>query len=327
VRTIELEELAWHWRQALQAAQIAARASAGPHSPGRGHSRDLADERKLVVEGLSNLARAYRLEVAVDHLALSASDVRRLLGLPSDATTCVFNLDGVLVPSAAVHAAAWKETFDEFVLRRSERTRGEFTPFDLRGDYYAHIHGRPRLEGARALLASRGIRLAEGAPEDPSGAETVHGIANRKREVLFRRLRADQLKALAGSRHYLEIAREAGMHRIVVSASANALQMLDESGLRPLVEVCVDGATMEREHLHAKPAPDALLAGCSKIDVDPRHAVAFETTADGIVAAHTAGFELVVGVDEGTAGSDLRRRGADRVVGSLAELLEQQVAA
>jgi beta-phosphoglucomutase-like phosphatase (HAD superfamily) len=327
VRTIELEELAWHWRQALQAAQIAATASPDGHPPRRRHPRDLAGERKLVVDGLSSLARMYHLDVAVDHLALSATDVQRLLGLPSDATTCVFNLDGVLVPSAALHAAAWREAFDEFVLRRSERTRGQFTPFDLRGDYYDHIHARPRLEGARALLASRGIRLPEGAPDDAPGAETVHGLANRKREALLRRLRADRLNAVAGSRHYLEIAREAGLHRVVISASANAPQMLDESGLRPLVEVLVDGTTMEQEHLHAKPAPDALLAGCSKIDSDPHHAVAFETTAAGIAAAHTAGFELVVGVDDGSAWPDLRRQGADRVVGSLAELLEQQVAA
>jgi beta-phosphoglucomutase-like phosphatase (HAD superfamily) len=327
VRTIELEELAWHWRQALQTAQTAGRASATGRPLFHRHLMDLTSERKLVVEGLNSLARAYHLDVAVDHLALSVTDVQRLLGLPPDATTCIFSLDGVLVPSAALHAAAWKDTFDEFVFRRTERTRGSFTPFDLRGDYYTHIHGRPRLEGARTLLASRGIRLAEGAPNDAPGTETVHGLANRKREALLRRLRADRLNALAGSRHYLEIAREAGLHRVVISASANAPQMLDDSGLRPLVDVCVDGETMEHEHLHAKPAPDALLAGCAKIGADPHHAVAFETTAAGVVAARRAGVELVVGVDNGTAWPELRGNGADRVVASLAELLEEQVAA
>lgn len=327
MRTIDVEELAWHWREALRSAQRAERASGTgrPRAPSR--SKDLAAETRQVVEGLRGLAHAYGLHVAVDHLALSVSDVQRLLGLPPDVTACVFNLDGVLVPSAAVHAAAWREAFDEFVLRRSERTHGAFAPFDLRGDYYAHIHGRPRLEGVRALLASRGIRLPEGAPGDPAGAETVHGLASRKREALLRRLSADRLNAVAGSRHYLEIAREAGLHRIVTSASANARQMLAESGLGSLVEVCVDGSTMEREHLQAKPAPDTLLAGCEKLGTDPHHAVAFETTAAGVTAAHDAGFELVVGVDDGATWPHLHSQGADRVVASLAELLEQQVAA
>ena len=330
MRAIDVEELAWRWREALRTAQVAAGATRFLHGADRLRNAELARltaERKLVVDDLRAVANVHRLQVDVGHLALSLTDVRRLLGLPHDVTTCVFNLDGVLVPSAALHAAAWRETFDEFVIRRTERTRGQFAPFSPQLDYYAHIHGKPRLEGVRALLESRGIRLPEGTPGDPVTAETVHGLANRKREALLRRLRSNRLDALQGSRHYLEIAREAGLHRVVVSASANATRMLDGAGLRPYVEDCIDGRAMTAEHLHAKPAPDTLLAACSRVAADPHHAVAFETSADGVAAARRAGFELVVGVDDGAASGGLHPRDADRVVSSLAELLEQQVAA
>jgi HAD superfamily hydrolase (TIGR01509 family) len=329
VRTIDVEELSWDWREAFEAARSAtAAASTMPFAPSLGgEAARLAAERKMVVADLRAFARVHGLDVAVDHLAVSVPDVRRLLGLPPDVTTCVFNLDGVLLPSASLHAAAWKETFDKFLLERAERTRGHFVTFDPRDDYYAHIHGRPRLDGVRVFLASRGIRLAEGSADDAPGTETVHGLANRKRAALLRRLERERLDALRGSRHYLEVAREAGLHRVVVSASANAVQMLNQAGLRPLVEAYVDGSAMDAEHLHAKPAPDTLLAACAKVAADPHHAVAFETTPAGLAAAHTAGFELVIGVDDGGNLRMLRGDGADRVVGSLAELLEQQVAA
>ena len=330
MRAIEVEELAWQWREALNAAQAAAIAAgriAGAGNLARTHLSHLAAERKLLVHDLRVVADVHRLHLDVGHLALSVPDVQRLLGLPNDVTTCVFNLDGVLVPSAVLHAAAWKETFDEFVLRRTERTRGRFEPFSTYQDYYAHIHAKPRLEGVRALLASRGIRLPEGAPDDPATAETVHGLANRKKEALLRRLRSNRLDALRGSRHYLEIAREAGLRRVVVSASGNAMQMLDGAGLRQYVDECIDGATMLAEDLHAKPAPDTLLAACEHVASDPHHAVAFETTTDGVAAARRAGFGLIVGVDDGTMAAPLHPGGADLVVSSLAELLEQQVAA
>jgi HAD superfamily hydrolase (TIGR01509 family) len=329
VRTIDVEELSWQWREAFEAARSAAVAAAAVTRPaaGNGHLAHLAAERKLVVADLRALARVHGLDVAVDHLAVSVADVRRLLGLPPDVTTCVFNLDGVLLASASLHAAAWKETFDQLLVRRAERTGGDFATFDPRGDYYAHIHGRPRLDGVRAFLASRGIRLPEGTPADAAETETVYGLANCKRESLLRRMAGNRLEALRGSRHYLEIAREAGLHRVVVSASANAGQMLDQAGLAPLVEACVDGSAMGVEHLHAKPAPDTLLAACSRVAGDPQHAVAFETTSAGVEAAHTAGFEVVIGVDDGDLAPALRREGADRVVGSLADLLEEQVAA
>jgi len=329
MRAIEIEELAWRWQEALEAAQSATSAESAVV---RGnvtdrHFKQLAAERKDVVQALEGVARVHRLDVHLAHLALPAYAVQQLLGLPADVTACVFNLDGVLVPSAAVHAAAWKETFDAFILERAERTRGRFAPFDPVGDYSRHLHGRPRLDGVRDFLASRGIRLPEGHAEDAPGTETVHGLANRKKEALLRRLQANHLEAFAGSRLYLEIAREAGIHRVAVSASANAPQMIEGAGFTPLIESCVDGRTMELEHLRSKPEPDVLLAALAAIGADPHRAVAFETTAAGVEAARSAGFELVVGVDPGEAAGALRRGGADQVVTGLAELLERQAVA
>jgi len=320
----DLEELTWQWRRTLDAAQSAIGAASGYVRPEtvRLERAHLAGERTAVARTLDAVAHVHHLDVPVSHLALPASGLRRLLGLPSDVAACVFTLDGVLVPSAAVHAAAWKETFDEFIFERVERTRGRFTPFDPVGDYFVHLHGKPRLEGVRAFLASRGIRLEEGTPDDPPGVETVHGLANRKGEALVRRLATHHLHAFAGTRYYLEVAREAGIHRVVVSASTNAPQMLETAGMSALVEQCIDGSVMASEHLRAKPAPDTLLAACAMVEAEPQHSVVFETTPAGVVAAREAGFELVVGVTMEAGSGRLPVAGADRVVGGLAELLE-----
>jgi len=327
MQAVEFEELAWQWREALQAAANATAAASRieRHPPKKLAGMD--PERAAVERSLAEVALTHHLPVGAARLALATGDVRELMGVPRDVTACVFNLDGVLIPSAAVHAAAWRETFDRFLLERSELPHGRFEPFDLHRDYYAHIHARPRLEGVRSLLASRGIRLPEGTPSDPPELETVHGLANRKKEALLRRLRHDRVNALEGSRYYLEAARQAGVHRVVVSASANALQMLEGAGLDPLVEQCVDGKMMEAEHLHAKPAPDTLIAACAKVAAEPSRSVAYETTASGVAAARGAGFELVVGVAASEEAKALLGGGADRVVESLAELLEKQAAA
>ncbi len=319
---VDVEELGAQWHRSLDAAQSALTAAhtlLGPDDV-REHAHVLAVERKDVVHLLQVLARDRRATGRFSHLAVAQRDVRRLLGLAPDVTACIFNLDGVLVGSATVHAAAWRETFDRFLVARGERTGGAWVPFDPIGDYYRCIHGKPRLDGVRAFLESRGIRLEEGAAQDPPGAETVHGLANAKRDALVRRLSAHTLSAFEGSRHYLEIARDAGVHRAVISASANARLMLEGAGLTTLVEDCVDGTTMAQEHLRAKPEADTLLAACARLGVEPAHAAAFETTRAGVTAARLAGFELVIGVDaDGNGARELEE--ADRVVTGLADLL------
>ncbi len=234
-------------------------------------------------------------------------------------TSFVFRLNGVLIGSAAVHAAAWAETFDEFIFNRTERTRGRFAPFDRRTDYLERIHGKPRLEGVRAFLASRGIRLPEGDPDDPPAAETVHGLANRKNQALVRRLDERGLSALEGSRHYLEIAHDAGVHSAVVSASAHTYTILARAGIADFIDDVVDADAIEEEHLRPEPAPDWLLAACRRLGVEPEHAAAFETNAAGVAAGHAGGFKVVVGVDRAGRPDVLRAAGADVVIEGLDE--------
>jgi HAD superfamily hydrolase (TIGR01509 family) len=237
----------------------------------------------------------------------------------------VFNLDGVLIGSAALHAAARTTTFDEFIWARVERTGGSFVPFDPHTEYQKYMHGKPRHEGVRTFLASRGISLPDGDSQDPPGTETVNGLANRKKEVLLRRIDEQGVSAFQGSRRYLETARAAGLHCAVVSASANTGTILECAGLAPLIEQSVDGNTIVAKRLPAKPAPDILLAACRMLGVSPQKAATFETTPAGVAAARAGGFALVIGVEPGGHAQPLRAQGADLVVTGLAEVLERNL--
>jgi len=325
---ISPERLAIDWRSALDAAD-AALAAASPLLPAAEvarHAKRILLDREAAAGLLETLAKDDGVSSRFLHL-VPVRDAWRVLGLRPDLDACVFNLDGVLVGSASLHAAAWSEVLDPFISARVERTRGEFAPFNPRTDYVGYMHGRPRLDGLRGFLASRGIRLPDGAPDDPPDAETVHGLANRKKEALLRRFDEQGVRAYEGSFHYLETAREAGIHRAVVSASANTASLVERAGLADLIERCVDGNTVAMEHLRPKPAPDTLLAACAELGVEPAHAAAFETTPAGIAAARAGGFALVVGVDDAGGGAALQAEGADVVVCGLAELLERSLAA
>src|SRR5262249_14244955 len=157
-----------------------------------------------------------------------------------------------------------------------------------------------------------GISLPDGDPADPPGAETVSGLANRKSQVLLRRLDEHGVAALGGSRRYLELARQAGVHRAAVSASANTAAILERSGLAQMIEECVDGEAIVSERLRTRPAPDVLLAACRRLSVEPAHAAVFETSSAGIAAARAAGFDLVVGVARPEGADGLAGAGADR---------------
>ncbi len=231
----------------------------------------------------------------------------------------------MLVGSAGLHKEAWAHTLDELLAARSETSYGRLSPpFDPRVDYSRHIEGRPRLEGVRAFLASRGIRLPEGQPADPPGAETVHGLANRKNEWLGRLLEQRGVGAFDGVRHYLELAHDAGLSCAVVSASAHTDEMLEQSGLKELVDGSVDAEAIAAEHLRNRPAPDRLLAACRALRVEPQRAAAFETSPAGVASARAAGFAWVVAVDP--AGDpdklrQLRRAGADIAARGLGDIL------
>ncbi|HEX2359903.1 MAG TPA: beta-phosphoglucomutase family hydrolase [Solirubrobacterales bacterium] len=244
-----------------------------------------------------------------------------MLGLPDSVHACLFDLDGVLTQTAKVHARAWKQMFDDFLRTRAARSGEDFVPFDARDDYDAYVDGKPRYDGVRDFLASRGIELPEGDPEDPPDAETVRGLGNRKNELVLALIRKDGVEPYEGSVRYLHAARDAGLRRAVVSSSANCKDVLEAAGIADLLEVRVDGIVAEREGMKGKPAPDTYLFAAKELGAEPAQAAVFEDALAGVEAGRAGDFGCVVGVDRvGQAGA-LREHGADVVVEDLAELL------
>jgi len=327
-RQVDLDSLIGGWREAFESADSALIAGSHdlPADALRDWSHRLADERAKTVRLLEALARDRHARHALVRLVAAPWEAKRLLGLPADVAACVFNLDGVLIGSAELHAEAWRETFDELLFRHVDQLGAPFVPFSVRVDYPRHIHARPRLEGVRDFLAGRGITLPEGSADDLPGAETIHGVANRKNELLLEILARHGVRAFEGARLYLELAHDAGVRCGVVSASANAKTMLDQARLSELIDVNVDGTTMVAEGLRRKPAPDTLLAACRDLHVDPADAAVFETNVDGVDAGRAGGFEVIVGVDQSGERGLLRQHGADLVVSDLGEIIEQRLA-
>jgi beta-phosphoglucomutase family hydrolase len=236
----------------------------------------------------------------------------------------LFDLDGVLTQTAKVHAAAWKEAFDGFLRDRAKQTGGEFVPFDAVREYDEFVDGKPRYEGVRAFLDSRGIKLPQGEKGDPPDAETVDGLGNRKNEIVLRMIHEDGVKAYDGSVQYVRAARDAGLRRAVVSSSTNCRDVLIAAGIEDLFEERIDGVVAEREHLKGKPAPDTFLAGARALDVEPSQAAVFEDALAGVAAGRAGGFGCVVGVDRSGQAAALREHGAGIVVADLAELLDDK---
>ena len=249
-----------------------------------------------------------------------------MLGLPDHVRAALFDLDGVLTKTAAVHAAAWKEMFDDFLRRRAAETGEPFVPFDAHDDYDRYVDGKPRSDGVRSFLAARGIELPEGRPDDPPPAATVHGLGNRKNELVLAKL-AGGVEVYPGSVRYVEALRDAGVPRAVVSSSANTKAVLAVTGLDKLFEVVVDGVVAVDEGLAGKPAPDTFLAAARRLGVDPPAAAVFEDALAGVEAGRAGSFGCVVGVDRVGQADELRRHGADIVVPDLADLLQPSPAA
>jgi len=246
-----------------------------------------------------------------------------VLGLPDGIRGCLFDLDGVLTKTAQVHDAAWQEMFDGYLRERSRRTGEPFVPFDRAADYENFIDGKPRADGTRSFLQSRGIELPEGNPDDPPDAETVEGLSNRKNKILLRRIHEDGVEAYPGSVRYVRAVRDAGLRRAVVTSSANCGDVLASAGLEDLFETHIDGLTVEREHLRGKPAPDSYLAGARALGLEPGAAAVFEDALAGVAAGRAGRFGFVVGVDRLGQADALAEHGADVVVTDLAELLDR----
>ncbi len=245
-----------------------------------------------------------------------------MLGLPSNVNACLFDLDGVLTQTAKVHAAAWKQMFDDYLRRRAEQRGEKFVPFDQVSDYDQYVDGKPRYDGVRSFLESRHIDLPQGTSDDPPDAETIDGLGNRKNEIVLKMIHDDGVEPYEGSVRYVKAARDAGLRRAVVSSSTNCRDVLTAAGILDLFEEIIDGHTTEREHLNGKPAPDTYIAGARAVGVGPDQAAVYEDALAGVESGRAGNFGFVVGVDRVGQADALKAHGADVVVKDLSELLD-----
>jgi beta-phosphoglucomutase family hydrolase len=247
-----------------------------------------------------------------------------VLGLPDGVRGCLFDLDGVLTKTAKVHDAAWKEMFDSYLRDRARQTGQPFVPFDPVKDYDEYVDGKPRADGTRSFLESRGITLPDGSQDDPADAQTVYGLGNRKNAIVLQRIRHGGVEAYDGSVRYVRAVRDAGLRRAVVSSSANCRDVLVAAGIEDLFEARIDGVVADREHLRGKPEPDTFLAGARALGLDPAEGAVFEDALAGVAAGRAGKFGYVVGVDRAGQADALRKHGADVVVADLAELMDRR---
>ena len=228
------------------------------------------------------------------------------LGLPEGIAACLFDLDGVLTQTAKVHAQAWKQTFDEFLAKQPGQA-----PFDMVRDYDEYVDGKPREDGVRSFLQSRGIK-----PDD----RLVDDIATRKDHAFLDLIHAHGVEKYDGSVLYLDAVRKAGIKTAVVSSSKNTTEVLNAAGLTGF-DAQVDGNVAAEEHLHGKPAPDTYLEAARMLSLDAGHCAVFEDALAGVEAGRAGRFGRVVGVDRAGQREELLEHGADVVVEDLQELL------
>lgn len=236
-----------------------------------------------------------------------------MLKLPDGITACLFDLDGVITQTAKLHAAAWKEMFDDYLRKRSEETGEPFEEFTP-GDYDRYVDGRPRLDGVRTFLAARGIEHDD---------ELVRRLGDRKNDLVLELIRDRGVEVYDGSIDFVKEAQREGLRRAVVSSSANTREVLKSVGIEDLFEAVVDGIVAQREGLPGKPAPDTFVAGARALGAEPQQAVVFEDALAGVEAGRAGGFGYVVGVDRTGQRDALAEHGADIVVDDLSELIER----
>ncbi len=241
-----------------------------------------------------------------------------MVRLPETIRACLFDMDGVLTDTASVHAEAWKQMFDEYL---RERLGPDAEPFDVARDYGQYVDGKPREDGVRDFLASRGIELPEGTPDDSPEADTIYGVGKRKNVLVLKLIEERGVDVYEGSVRFVDAARAAGLKTAVVSSSANTKLILDSAGIADRFEARVDGVTLATENIKGKPAPDSFLRAAELLEVSPAEAAVFEDALAGVAAGHAGGFGVTVGVDRHGQPEALREHGADVVVSDLAELL------
>lgn len=230
-----------------------------------------------------------------------------------------FDMDGVLTDTTRLHIDAWEKLFNEFLGRRAAASGEAFVPFDTTADYLAYVDGRPREDGVRLFLASRGVTLSEGSESSPDESDTVTALSRRKDELFARALQAGA-DPLPGAEPLLRQLRDLGILIAVVSSSRNCAAVLAATGLAPLVDVRVDGVDAVTLGLPGKPAPALFQEAARRLGVEPRRGILFEDAIAGVEAGRRGGFGRVVGVDTGDHAAALHSHGADMVIGGLSEV-------
>jgi len=232
----------------------------------------------------------------------------------------LLDLDGVITDTASVHAACWKQMFDEYLQKRATQRGDAFRPFDAAQDYRLYVDGKPRFDGVRDFLTSRGIQLPEGSPHDPPEAETVGGLGNRKNDLVNKIIEDAGVEPYEGSVKLLHQLRHQGFKIAVVTSSQNCAAVLRAAKLDAFFDMRVDGNTILAEHLAGKPAPDTFLMAAKLLGVQPSRAVVIEDALSGVEAGSSGNFGLVIGVARKGNADELRRHGAHLVVNDLGEL-------
>jgi len=244
---------------------------------------------------------------------------------PRAFAAAIFDLDGVVTDTAAVHSAAWKRMFDEY-LRRRESGQGEpFREFTHAGDYRAYVDGRPRYQGVAAFLASRRITLPAGTPDDPPDRETVCGLGNRKNELFSEIIATSGVRLYASTLALIHALRAAGIRIGLATSSRNAALILGRTGTAPLFATVVDGIVSERLGLPGKPQPDIFTTAAANLGVPPARAIVLEDAVTGVQAGAAGGFALVIGVAREDNARELQASGADVVVCDLADVSVEEI--
>ena len=233
----------------------------------------------------------------------------------------LFDLDGVITDTASIHAVCWKRMFDEYLRERASRSGEAFRPFDLASDYRLYVDGKPRFDGVRDFLASRGIRLPEGSPDDAPQAETVGGLGNRKNDLVNAVIEDSGVEAYEGSVELIHQLRSHGFRIAVVTSSQNCRAVLKAAKLDDAFDVLVDGNTIRAQHLAGKPAPDTFLMAAKLLETEPNRTVVIEDAISGVQAGSNGSFGLVIGVARKGNAEELKSNGADLVVSDLGELV------
>ncbi len=236
----------------------------------------------------------------------------------------LFDLDGVITPTASLHSRAWKETFDRFLAERASATHEPFREF-TETDYIDLVDGKPRIAGVRSFLDSRGIRIPAGTPNDPPGTRSIHGLAAAKDARFNDLLSSGGVAPYPGSLALLRSLRANGTKTAVVSSSRNCSAVLAAAGITDLFDASVDGVEREKLHLRGKPAPDTYLRAAELTGYPPPRCAVVEDAVAGVEAGRAGGFGLVIGVDRHHHPEELSRHGADVVVSDLAELADGSI--